>query len=112
MKEKDLMKKQIAENLKLARELSGLSQSQAAKVLEISRPTISEIEQGRRNVTGAEIKQFADVYGVDVGWVLSEQDESDEVSKKVQLAARQIGKMSKDEVDKLFKLLSTMKKNR
>jgi transcriptional regulator with XRE-family HTH domain len=110
MKEKDVLKRQIADKLKLARELSGLSQAQAAKVLEISRPTISEIEQGRRNVTGAEVKQFANVYGVDVAWVLSEQNESDEVSTKVQLAAREIGKMSEGEVEKLFKLLSSMKK--
>lgn len=111
MKEKDTIKQQIAEKLRLARELSGLSQAQAAKILEISRPTISEIEQGRRNVTGAEIKQFANMYGVDVGWVLSEQDESEEISAKIQLAAREIGKMSQAEVDKLFKLLSSMKKN-
>ncbi len=110
MIEKNDFKKQIAEKLKLARELSGLSQAQAAKVLEISRPTISEIEQGRRNVTGAEVKQLSNVYGVDVGWVLSEQDESEEVTRKVQLAAREIGKMSEDEVTKLFKLISSMKK--
>jgi len=112
MKKKDILKQQIAERLKLARTLSGLSQSQAAKILNFSRPTISEIEQGRRNVSVTELKEFSDIYDLDINWVLSESDESDSVNAKIQLAAREISKMSDTDVDKLFKLLSSMKKSR
>lgn len=112
MKKKESLKKEIAERLKLARDLSGLSQAQAAKNLNMSRPTISEIEQGRRNVTGAELKEFSNIYDVDVNWLLSESEDDESVNSKIQLAAREISKMSKNDVDKLFKLLSSMKKNR
>jgi transcriptional regulator with XRE-family HTH domain len=110
MEKKEALKKQIAERLKLARELSGLSQAQAAKILSFSRPTITEIEQGRRNVTGAELVQFSDTYDVDVNWILS-GTEDEAANSKIQLAAREISKMSEGEVDKLFKLLSSMKKS-
>ncbi len=111
MEDKEALKKQIAERLKLARELSGLSQAQAATILNFSRPTISEIEQGRRNVSGTELIQFSDIYDVDVNWILSGA-EDEYANSKIQLAAREISKMTEDEVNKLFKLLSSMKKSR
>ena len=40
----------IAERLKLAREFSGLSQGQVAKLLNLHRPSISEIEADRKSV--------------------------------------------------------------
>lgn len=112
MEKKEIVKKEIAERLKLARDLSGLSQAQAAKILDMSRPTVSEIEQGRRNVTGAELKEFSNIYDVDVNWLLSESGDNESVNSKIQLAAREISKMSEKDVDKLFKLLSSMKKSR
>lgn len=113
MKEKTILKKQIAERLKLARELSGLSQLQAAKILKISRPTISEIEAGRRNVTSAEIIQFSDLYDVDTKWILGSLEGSQDFAEsKIQLAARELSKMSEEDVNNLLKLLVAMKKNR
>ena len=38
----------VAERLRLAREQAGLSQGQVAKLLDLHRPTISEIEVTRR----------------------------------------------------------------
>lgn len=113
MKNKESLKKTIAERLKLARELSGLSQLHAAKMLQMSRPTISEVEAGRRNVSGAEIVQFSDLYDVDAKWILGENDEEQSyVESKMNLAARKLSKMSDEDVNKLFKLLSAMKKSR
>ena len=113
MNEKRILKKQIAERLKLAREISGLSQSQAAKILKISRPTISEIEAGRRNVTSAEVIQFSDLYDVDTNWILGSLGENQGFAEsKIQLAARELGKMSEEDINKLLKLLAAMKKNR
>jgi transcriptional regulator with XRE-family HTH domain len=36
------------------------------------RPTISEIEAGNRRVSADELKTFADIYDVTVGWLLGE----------------------------------------
>lgn len=109
MDSKEDLKKGIAERLKMARELSGLSQAQAAKLLEVSRPTITEIENGRRNVSAQEISKFSDIYDVDSSWILSSTSD-DAIRSKVQLAAREIGKMSESDIDKLFKIMSSMKK--
>ena len=46
---------EIAGRLRLARETAGLSQGQAAKRLGLHRPTVSEIEAGRRRVTAEEV---------------------------------------------------------
>ena len=46
---------QIANRIRTARENAGLSQGQAAKLLGFQRPTISEIEAGRRRVTAVEL---------------------------------------------------------
>ena len=113
MEDKRILKKQIAERLKLARELAGLSQTQTAKLLNISRPTVSEIEAGRRNVSSAEILQYSELYDVDTSWVLgSEEKTKDFAQSKIQLAARELSKMSENDVNKLLKLLVAMKKNR
>ena len=44
-------KEKIAQRLKEARTKAGLSQDQAATIIGLPRPAISEIEAGRRKVT-------------------------------------------------------------
>lgn len=110
---KEDLKKEIAERLKVARELSGLSQLQASKVLGMSRPTISEIEAGRRNVTSQELIHFSETYDVDSSWLLGKENISNNFAEsKLKIAARELSKMSNDDVDKLFKILSAIKKDR
>lgn len=58
----------LAERLRIAREQAGLSQGQTAKLLDLHRPTISEIEAGRRKVKAEELAQFGEAYGVSVAW--------------------------------------------
>lgn len=63
----------IAERLKEARFQSGLSQESAAKKLGIPRPSISEIESGKRKVSAEEIIQFSNIYKVSTSWLLNEE---------------------------------------
>ena len=44
------LREEIGGRLRMARETAGLSQGQVAKRLKMHRPTISEIEAGRRRV--------------------------------------------------------------
>jgi transcriptional regulator with XRE-family HTH domain len=63
----NVKKKQIiASRLKLAREIAGLTQNQIAKLLKMNRPTISEIEADRRNVSAQELANFSEIYDVNV----------------------------------------------
>lgn len=93
----------------MARESAGLSQGQVAKLMGFHRPTISEIEAGRRRVSADELTQFADLYGVETDWILSEQ-ERDPSDDKILLAARQLSKMSGDDLNRLMKLVTMLKK--
>jgi transcriptional regulator with XRE-family HTH domain len=100
----------LANKLKMARDLAGLSQTQVAEKMNFQRPTISEIEAGRRNVTTSEIKQFSDIYDVDVNWLLGTEGPSGELVDKVKLAARKLSKLDQDDIDKLIDILKALKK--
>src|SRR6266436_4671490 len=49
---------ELAQKLYLARRASGMSQEEVADVLSVSRPTISQIETGRRGVSSLEIAKL------------------------------------------------------
>ncbi len=106
-------KKLTSERLRIAREMAGLSQNQAAKLLNISRPTISEIEAGRRNVTSVELSEFSDLYNVDILWLHGRTSfNENSVEDTIKLAARELQNMNDSDVEKLKIILSSMKKER
>lgn len=96
-------RKAIAERLKLAREQAGLSQGQVAEKLNWHRPTVSEVEAGRRRVAADELAQFAKLYGVDVNWIVTGDDI--DADPAIQLAARVLSKLTKEDAEKILKLL-------
>ncbi len=97
----------IASRLRLARERAGLSQGQVAKILKMHRPTVSEIEAGRRAVTAEELTQFAKVYSVAIAWLTSEP--RDPGGDKLELAARELSKLKPADVDRLMDLLRSLR---
>jgi transcriptional regulator with XRE-family HTH domain len=100
----------IASRLREARKMAGLSQGQVAKLLELHRPTISEIEAGNRRVTAEELSQFAEMYDVTVSWLLAETAEQLEMDDpRLQLAARELSKLKSDDLDRLLRLLASMR---
>ena len=101
----------LAERLRLAREQAGLSQGQVARILNKHRPTISEIEAGRRQVTAQEVATFANIYEVDTTWLLGQDADSTEFDDRVKLAARELAKLQEDDLNRLLKLLSSMKRS-
>ena len=56
----------LAGRLREAREAAGLTQDQVASKLELSRPTIAQMELGRREVTSLELDRLAWLYGRDI----------------------------------------------
>ena len=56
------IKQAIAARLKQARLDAGLTQAQAAEQMGLHRPSISEIEAGRRGVSVQELVNFSTVY--------------------------------------------------
>lgn len=102
--------RQIGERLREARTLAGLSQGQVARLLNMHRPTVSEIEAGNRRVTAGEIARFAGAYDVSTEWLVGADEQSlDTADPRVQLAARELGKLKGSDLDKLLRLLSAMR---
>ncbi|MDF1811541.1 MAG: helix-turn-helix transcriptional regulator [Verrucomicrobiales bacterium] len=109
MNEKNDLKQIIAERIKEARELSGLSQGQASKLLKMHRPTISEIEAGNRNVSAVELSQFAELYDVNISWLSGQMtDPKDTEDLKQQLAFRELQKLNPEEVEKFMNVFRAL----
>jgi transcriptional regulator with XRE-family HTH domain len=99
----------LAIRLRLAREQAGLSQGQIAKLMKMHRPTISEIEAGRRRVQAAELTEFAKHYHVSVRWLLGEEAAETVHEAKVRLAARELAKLKSDDLDRIMNLLASLR---
>jgi transcriptional regulator with XRE-family HTH domain len=98
----------IASRLKTAREQAGLSQGQVAKILGLHRPSVSEIEAGRRSVAAEELVTLAKTYGVSVDW-LTGVDTPDPERDRLELAARELSKLKKKDLDRLLQLLTSLR---
>ena len=98
-------REKIAERLKDARVLAGLSQAQAADKLGLQRPAISEIESGRRKVSADELIQFANLYKVDTSYLLHE-----ETDNNLKFAARELSKLSEEDRAKVLEILKMFPK--
>jgi len=109
MNKKMSEKKNVAVRLRQAREYAGLSQGQVAKMLDMHRPTISEIEAGRRRVSAEELTEFARIYDVGASWLLGEDLEmNDAEMASIELAARELSKLKKVDREAVIKLLRSL----
>lgn len=97
------------ERLVEARELSGLSRPQAAKVLNVSPSSVAEAESGARELTPEEFKHFARVYDVSVSWLHGHTpDPLDHATSPVGLAARDVQRLAPDQLRSLLHLLAIL----
>src|SRR3954447_20894144 len=64
---------ELARRLREARESAGLRQEDVARHLELSRPSVAQIELGNRAVTGLELSQLARLFGRDIRDFLSSE---------------------------------------
>lgn len=104
------LKKSIANRLKEARVNAGLSQNQVAQMIGLNRPSISEIEAGRRKVSAEELVKFSEIYKVKLDWLTCKESESnDDIKDKLQFAARELSDVKGEDLDKLIKILTAFK---
>lgn len=110
MEEKTEVRKIIGSRLSLARQRAGLSQAQVAERLNLPRPSIAEIEAGRRRVAVDEMIRFADLYQVDMNWLSGrDADKVDTARDRLQLAARHVANLKSEDLDKVIDLLTSLK---
>jgi transcriptional regulator with XRE-family HTH domain len=103
----------IGQRLRWAREQAGLSQGQIAKMFGYHRPTISQIEAGQRNIRPDEVARLAEIYGVKEAWIIKGDSVlDDESDPRIELAARELRKLRKDDLDKILRLIKVMRSER
>ena len=94
------VKQQLAARLRSAREKRGLTQASVAKALGLHRPTISEIEAGRRSVGSEELSDFSRLYGVSVSELLPRQgDDNAADSNAIEAAISQMANIIVERFD-------------
>ena len=108
-KKKNLSRLAIASRLRIARERAGLSQHQVAKILGWHRPTISEIEAGRRKVAAEEVVTLAELYGVNIPWVVGVEQVSEAQDDRITVAARELGKLKENDLERVLELIRSLK---
>jgi len=78
--------------------------------MKLHRPTITEIEAGRRRVSADELMEFAQHYRTSVGWLTGEEAEViDPKDDRIRLAARELGKLSQEDLDRVLRVLATVR---
>lgn len=100
----------VGNRLRLAREQAGLSQGQVARILKLHRPTISQMEAGQRVVKPVEVAQLSELYKVKQAWIVSgETAGATDADPRVELAARELSKLKRQDLDKIMQLLSVLR---
>lgn len=100
----------VAERLREARKLAGLSQSQVAQMLGLHRPAVSEMEAGNRRVSADELARLAEIYDVNMTWLVGKGPEKiDAADPRLELAARELTKLKPDDLERLLRLLAAMR---
>lgn len=70
-----ITRKKLGERIKMLREDFGYSQDELAKKIKVSRPAISQIESGTRDVNSTELANIAKVFDISVDALLEIYDE-------------------------------------
>jgi transcriptional regulator with XRE-family HTH domain len=100
----------IGARIREARKFAGLSQGQVAKLMNMHRPTISEIEGGNRRVSHDELRQFAKLYDVSMDFLTGDAPETLAIDDpKLQLAARELQKLKPEQIEQLLRVLAALR---
>lgn len=89
--------------LREAREYLGYSQEEAARALNVSRPAITNMESGQRNVQALELAKLARLYGRSVDYLMSGVEEPSEADPKVAFAARALQGLTPSDLDEVLR---------
>ena len=100
----------IAQRIREARTLTGLSQGQVAKLMGLHRPSISEIEAGNRRVSAEELARLADILDVSPAYLLGATPDKLAIDDpKLKVAARELAKLSPEALDSLLRALAALR---
>ncbi|WP_439185171.1 type II toxin-antitoxin system antitoxin SocA domain-containing protein [Carboxylicivirga taeanensis] len=77
---KTITQKELGSRISELRKTKGYSQDELAKMLKISRPSLTQIELGNRNVSVIELKKIADNLSISIDKLLSQEFTTEDIS--------------------------------
>jgi transcriptional regulator with XRE-family HTH domain len=79
-------------------------------MLNLPRPSISEIEAGRRRITAEELLKFAELYSVDLEWLAGkDENQVNKIRDELFLAARNAKGLKVEDIEKIVDILTSLK---
>ena len=96
---------ELGTRLKKAREYLGLTQDDVAKLIGVSRVTITNIETGTRKVSAEELSKFSKIYGC----TMEELLEGEKEEEKISMYARTFGELSPQDQEEIINLIKFKK---
>jgi transcriptional regulator with XRE-family HTH domain len=97
----------LGSRLRQAREAAGLTQEQVARLLQLQRPAVTEIENETRKVSAGELKQLAELYKVSLEWLAGDLPNQ---GRKVKIAARKLGALKERDLDAVMRIIDSLQK--
>src|SRR5688572_15334286 len=92
----------LGKRLAEARTAAGLTQVQVARMLNLPRPSVTEMESETRRVSAGELKELGRIYRVSVEWLAGENVE--ERNRQVKMAARKLTGLKDDDFRMMVKI--------
>lgn len=77
MKEKDTLRREIAERIKKARKAAGLTQAEVAGLLGITYQAVSNYERGINSIENSVLSRMCEIYHVSVSDILPSENKKD-----------------------------------
>lgn len=102
---------ETARKIKNLRQSSGMSLSELAKIMNVSRPTIYIVEDGSRRIYADELQIIAKTFYVSVEWLLGEDLSLDQPKIEI-LMAHELGKLTPGVLDRVLKLIPSIRTER
>ncbi len=106
------MDKEFGSRLQEARKKAGIYQADAATAMQMSRPTLSAIESGKRAVTAEEIIRFAELYNVTSEYLLYGTEETDPQIQRLLAYSRMFAELTSGEQKQILSMMRDMKDQR
>jgi len=102
---------ETARKIKNLRQSSGMSLSDLAKIMNVSRPTMYIVEDGSRRIYADELQIIAKTFYVSVEWLLGEDLNLDQQKVEI-LMAHELGKLTPGVLDRVLKLIPSVRTER
>lgn len=101
--------KELGARLREAREYRGYSQEDIANCLNISRSSVSLLENGERKIDSVEMKKLADFYDTSVDALIGDLDADAEMQEEVALLARAAEDLSPEDREEVLRFAEFLK---